>query len=160
MSLSPVILRILHLHGDPTILDGVNKISVGTIDLSTFDPVITQKLTIIIPNDVENLTGETEVEVTVEVKGLSTVRRTSTNLDYINLPAGYTAEIVSKNLEVVVRGPDASLKSVAPNNIRVVADLSDISTTGTIAVPVKVYIDGFTDVGAVGEYKLYVNVER
>ncbi|MGE4352649.1 MAG: YbbR-like domain-containing protein [Oscillospiraceae bacterium] len=152
--------KSITLAGDPTILDGVNKISVGTIDLSTFDPVFTQKFTIIIPNDVENLTGETEVEVTVEVKGLSTVRRTATNLDYINLPDGYRAEIVSKNLDVVIRGPEDSLSSVAANNIRVVADLTDVTTTGTMAVPVTVYVDGFTDVGAVGEYKIYVTLEH
>ncbi len=47
---------------------------------------MTKTCTIILPNDVENISGETEVEVTVEIKGLATARRTVTNLDYANLP--------------------------------------------------------------------------
>lgn len=148
------------LSGDPDILEGVNSISVGTIDLSTFDPVITQKYPILIPNDTECITGETEVEVTVEVKGLTTAKKTITNIDYKNLPEGMKAEIVSKSLEVVIRGNEDSVKAVASNNIRAVADLAEITTTGTIAVSVKVSIDGFTDVGAVGEYKVYITIER
>lgn len=149
------------LAGDPSILEGINRISVGTVDLSTFDPIITETYTPIpIPNDVENITGETEVEVTVEVKGLQTQRQTTTNLDYINLPTGMKAEIVSKNLDVTVRGPEKDIKSVAANNIRVVADLSSVTNVGTMAIPVKVHVDGFAAVGAVGEYKIYITIER
>lgn len=148
------------LAGDPAILDTLNSISVATIDLYTFDPIITKKCTIIIPNDVENITGETEVDVTVEVKGLHTARKTASNLTTNNLPSGFRAEIVSKNLDVVIRGTEESVKAVAANNIRVVGDLSGITTTGTTAVPAKVYVDGFADVGAVGEYEIYVTIER
>ncbi len=148
------------LAGDPVILDTLNSISVDTIDLATFDPVITKTCTIIIPNDVENITGETEVKVTVEVKGLQTARRTVTNLDYSGLPEGFRAEIVSRNQDVVIRGPEESVKAVASNNIRIVADLSGITTAGTTSVPAQVYVDGFRDVGAVGEYTVYVTVER
>jgi len=152
--------KSITLAGDSAVLDTLNKISVDTIDVSTFDPVITKTCSIIIPNDVENITGETEVEVTVTVKGLSTLRRTATNLVYTGLPEGHRAEIVNKNLNVVLRGPEESVKAVAVNNIRVVADLSDITTTGTIEVPVTVNIDGFSDVGAVGAYTVYVTIER
>ena len=148
------------LAGDPGILDTLNSISVDTIDLSTFDPAFTKRCTIMIPNDVENITGETEVKVTVEIKGLSTARRTATNLVTTNVPSGFKAEIVSKNLEVIIRGSEESVKAVAGNNIRAVADLSQVTTAGTTAVPVKVYIDGFADVGAVGEYEIYVTVEK
>jgi hypothetical protein len=100
------------------------------------------------------------VEVTVDIKGLTTARKTVTNLDYANLPEGFTAEIVSRNLEVVIRGEAGDVSEVAANNIRVVADLSEITTAGTTAVPAKVYVDGFANVGAVGEYRMYITVER
>lgn len=148
------------LSGDASILDGVNNISVGTIDLSTFDPIINQKYSIIIPNNTENITGTSEAEVTVEIVGLSTTRKTTTKLDYIDLPDGYKAEIVSQNLEVVLRGSDESLASVSSNNIRVVASLADVTTIGTMAVPVEIYVDGYSDVGAVGEYRIYVEISK
>ena len=152
--------KSITLAGDPAILDALNKISVDTIDVSTFDPVFTKTCTIIIPNEVENVTGETEVKVTVTVKGLKTARRTTTNLEVTGLPEGFKAEIVSKNLEVVLRGAENSVSAVAANNIRAVADLSGITTAGTTSVPVEIFVDGFTDVGAVGEYKMYVTIER
>ena len=152
--------KYVTLAGDPAVLDTLNKISVDTIDVSAFDPVITKTCSIIIPNEVENITGETEVTVTVSVKGLSTVKRTANNLVYTGLPEGFKATIVNKSMNVVLRGPDASVKAVANNNIRVVADLSGVTTVGAIEVPVEILVDGFSDVGAVGEYTAYVTIER
>jgi len=148
------------LAGDAETLSGLNRISVDTVNLSSFDPSMTKTCTIIFPNNVENLSGETEVEVTVEIKGLATARRNVTNLDYANLPEGFTAEIVSRSLDVVIRGEESDVQEVAANNIRVVADLSDITTAGTAAVPARVYVDGFANVGAVGEYRMYVTIDR
>lgn len=152
--------QTITLAGDPAVLDTLNKISVDTIDVATFDPTITKTCAIIIPNDVENITGETEVQVTVSVKGLATAKRTASNLVYTGLPEEFEADIVNKNINVVIRGPEESVREVANNNIRVVADLSGVTTTGTIEVPVEVLVDGFSDVGAVGEYTLYVTIER
>ena len=147
--------------GDAATLEGINSISVATVDLSTFNPVITRTYPLIIPNDVENMTGITEVEVTVEISGLSTKQATISNLNYIGLPEGFTADIISRSLSgVVLRGPADSVAAVASNNLRAVADLSEVTTTGTIAVPVEIYVDGFTDVGAVGEYSIYIDIQR
>ena len=152
---------MITIAGDASTLEGINSISVATVDLSTFNPVITRTYPIIIPNGVENVTGETEVEVTIEIKGLSTKVATVSNLNYIGLPSGYTADIVSTNISnVVLRGTAESVSAVASNNLRAVADLSAVTTTGTISVPVEIYVDGFTDVGAVGEYTIYVEVKR
>ena len=40
------------------------------------------------------------------------------------------------------------------------ADLSDITQTGDMYVPVKVELDGFTDAGAVGEYMIAISIRR
>ena len=42
--------------------------------------------------------------------------------------------------------------------MRVVADLTNYkATSGTVAVPAKVYVDGFSDAGAIGEYVVNVH---
>ena len=45
-------------------------------------------------------------------------------------------------------------------NIRVVADLTEYAdASGTIEVPVKVYVDGIEHVGAVGDYTVSVTLD-
>lgn len=52
------------------------------------------------------------------------------------------------------------LSKIASNNIRVVADLSDIgSTAGVFQPTAKVYVDGYTGVGAIGEYSVYIKIK-
>ena len=44
-------------------------------------------------------------------------------------------------------------------SVRIVADLSEYaSASGTIKVPVKVYVDGFDNAGAVGDYTVSVTL--
>ena len=45
-----------------------------------------------IPNGVENLTGETDVTVNVEIRGLATKQMTVTNIEVKNVTEGYVAE--------------------------------------------------------------------
>ena len=50
------------------------------------------------------------------------------------------------------------LDQIQSSNIRVVADLSEISQTGIMYVPVRVIVDGFTDAGAVGDYMIAIKI--
>ena len=60
---------------------------------------------------------------------------------------------------VILRGPEADVKAISEVNVRAVADLKDYGTaTGIVSVPVKITVDGSTTVGAVGEYRIYVNI--
>jgi len=146
--------------GDAEMLAGINKISLGTLDLSSFASSFEDTYTIVLDNDVTNVTGITEVKVTVEVIGLETKKFNVTNITTINGTSGRTASIVTENIEVILRGKSTVLSKIAANNIRVVADLSDIgSTAGVFQPPAKVYVDGFTGVGAIGEYSIYVKIK-
>ncbi len=151
--------KTVMLAGDAEILSGINQIVLGTVDLSQVDGTFTKTYDIVIPNNIENVTGVTEATVTVSVTGLATNKYTATNFQCINVPLGYTAVTVTQSIEVMLRGPEEDIEKVAANNIRIVADLSNIGqTTGMCSVEAKVYIDGFSDVGAVGTYNIVVNV--
>ena len=57
------------------------------------------------------------------------------------------------------------ISQIKPENIRAVADLSSFKeSTGTYMVPVKIYIDGFTDVGALkpasGENSISIEIRK
>ncbi len=151
------------LAGDSEILDGINKIVVGTIDLSNIASSFTETYPIVMPNNVENLTGETEVTVKVEIRGLATKKMNVTNIEVKNVTEGYKAEIITQSIEVTVRSTQAMLDLVAPNNLRAVVDLKDIGNTiGRFTMPAKIYVDGFSEneAGVVGDYNVVVLIER
>ena len=152
------------LSGDAEVLEGVNSILLDTIDLSKVDGTYSETYTIVIPNDTEIIGNTREVTVTIEIVGLDTkrVNISSENLSFINLTEGYTAEIMDTSLNnVTLRGLTADLAGVSAENVRAVADLTEYGTaTGIFAVPVKIYINGSTTVGAIGEYKLYISISK
>lgn len=145
--------------GDASVLDGINKISVGTIDLTSFASTFEDSYKIVLDNGLTNLTGTSEVKITVQVIGLETKKFKVTNITAANLPTGKTADIVTEDVEVTLRGSAEVLSKIQANNIRIVADLSGFSgASGVLEPAAKVYVDGFTDVGAIGEYKVYVDI--
>ncbi len=157
ITLDPATITIA---GDAEILAGINKISLGTIDLSSFASSYEDKRQIILDNAVTNVTGIKEVKVTIKVIGLETKKFNVSNITTINAPAGRTVSIVTENLEITLRGKSSVLSKIEANNIRVVADLSSIGTSSGVFDPIaRVYIDGFTDVGAIGSYSVYVKIK-
>ena len=152
------------LSGNAEVLEGVNSILLDTIDLSKIDGTHTETYTIVIPNDTEIIGSTREVTVTFEIIGLETKRVNIPfeNLSFINLTAGYTAEIMDTALNnVTLRGLAQNLESVSAENVRAVADMTGYGTaTGIFTVPVKIYVDGTTSVGAIGEYKLYISIAK
>jgi len=152
------------LSGDAEVLEGVNSILLDTIDLSKVDGTYSETYTIVIPNETEIIGNTKEVTVTLEVVGLDTKRVNIPveNLSYINMTEGYTAEIMDSSLNnVTLRGLAKDLEAVSAENVRAVADLTEYGTaTGIFAVPVKIYVDGTTAVGAIGEYKLYISIAK
>lgn len=152
--------KTVMLQGSESTLAGVNQITLGTIDLSkVVTSSVTQEFQIVIPNDTENLTGEAAATVTLTIVGLSSENITTTNIQLINKPEGYDARLVTTRVTVLVRGPAQVLELIADYNVRVVGDLSDVGeASGNLRVDAQVYIDGFSEVGPVGEYKVVVEV--
>ncbi len=149
--------------GDAATLEGINKISLGTIDLASFVSTLEEKFPIVLDNEVSNVTGLTEAKVTVEVLGLKTAIFNVSNISIINTPAGRTSSPVTEMVEVMLRGNQDVIDKVKANNIRAVIDLAEIgSNPGVFHVNAKIYVDGYTGVGAVcvdeDDYKLYVKI--
>lgn len=135
------------ISGDASVVDGVNQIELGSIDLSQVDERATFEFPILIPNQAKNISGDETATVTVELKGLTTRKLRAGSIEFINQPANLNAESLTSQLTVTVRGPSDQVALVASNNIRAVADLSNYSKAGTYEVPVTIYIDGYDSVG-------------
>ena len=131
------------------------------MDLTDFRTSFSETYTIPFDNSLRNISGITEAKVDVEVVGLTTESFTVKNISVTNLSEGLNASILSESIDVVIRGTEEQLSQLTAESIRAVADLSDYKdSTGTFMVPAKVYVDGFVDVGAVGDSQISVNISR
>ena len=151
----------LTLTGDTSILSEMNQIVLGTIDLTDFNTTYSDEFSIPLDNTLKNLTGLSTAEVVVEVVGLDTKVYRVTNITYVNAPDNAEVEVNTETLEVRVRGTEEQLRQIHAENITLVADLTDYQESeGAYMVPVRVRVDGFTDVGAVGDYTISVEIRK
>lgn len=151
----------LTLTGDSSILSGMNQIVLGTVDLTDFNTTFTEEYSIPLDNTLKNLTGLSTAEVTIEVVGLETKTYPVTNITCANVAEGTEVEIITESLEVRIRGTAEQLSQIHAENITAVADLTDYrESLGAYMPPVRIRVDGFTDVGAVGDYTISVEIRK
>lgn len=156
--ISPRTIMVAGSAGD---LEGVKEISLGDIDLAKVLGSDTLSFPITLAPELTNVSGVSEAAVTITVDGLTTATLEVVNIELINKPAGYTATAVTQSRQVQIRGPEEAVASVSPSQLRIVADLGQaVAATGTQTIPVKVYLDGRSDVGVVGEYNIVVSISR
>ena len=148
------------ISGDASVVEGINAIPVATIDTTSFSASLTDEFDIILPDGVENLTGTTTAEVTVEVLNMETPSFTVSDISSSGLPEGYSAEVITQSLPVTIRGSAEDLASIRAENLSAVADLSEISQTGDMTVNVRIRVDGFPNTGAIGTYQIAISVSR
>lgn len=148
--------------GDSRIIDDMESIEIGTIDLSSFSSGYEHTFAIELPDGVQNLTGVSDAKVTVEVNGSHTKTFTTSNIACKGVSNGYHATIDTKEIEVTLRAlSQDALNRVKPEDITVVADLSDYgSTTGQIIANAKVSVAGHDNVGAVGDVRVTVTIYK
>ena len=141
----------------------MNRISLATIDLGDFESTFGSEYRIIYDDGLKNLSGITEAKVSIEIVGLETRSYAvqQENMSCINVTEGYSAEVLSENLVVKLRGPKEQLEQVRGENIRVVADLKDFNTSvGQYMPPVKISVDGFPELGAMGDYTISIEIRK
>ena len=145
--------------GDPEVMGTLNYISLSpSLSLASFASTTEAVFTVQLPNDVENISGFTEVEVIFEVAGLSTKKFTVTNIDCVNVQSGFAAMPVTESLEVTVRAPQAVLDVIVPGAIRAQIDLTDFKTIGNTTHRVAILLDGYPEAGAIFEYNAVVSL--
>ncbi len=159
-SISPASIEI---SGSTDVLDGLNQIILGSVDLSRVMGAEKQTFQILLPNDVTNLSGVTQAELTLNINGLKTQTLNTDKIQLVHVPKGYKAQLITKELPVLVRGAADRVSLVKPFNLRAVVDLEDLNLpVGQHTVTAQVYLDGFTDVGVVvGDgYKVAIEISK
>ncbi|MCI8436279.1 MAG: hypothetical protein HFF59_03030 [Lawsonibacter sp.] len=139
---------------------GLEEISLGSVNLSNVEGTKPFTFPITLDPSLTNESGLTTATVTVTVEGLDTEVFAVSNIRTTPPPSGYEADVVTQSVLVTVRGPAEDLDKVDASQIRIVADLSNVTTLGTSVVPVRVYLDGIDTVGVIGTYSIVVNMSR
>lgn len=143
-------------------LAGLTSISLGEINLAQiFGTREVLSLPIDLDSSLTNVSGITEAAVTVAIHGLTTRILQVSNISFINKPEGYQADAVTQSCSIQIRGSQEAVEAVTASQLRIVADLSEMElSTGSQTIPVRVYLDGSSDVGVVGEYNIVVSLTR
>ena len=159
VSIDPQTIKIA---GDSRIVDDLEFIEIGTIDLSSFASGYEHVFAIELEDGMQNLTGVSEAKVTVEVAGTHTKTFTATNISCRGVSSGYHATIDTREVEVTLRALSSDvLDKIKADDISVIADLSDYgTTTGQVIVNAKVQVSGHDNVGAIGDVKVTVTIYK
>lgn len=159
-NISNVVLspETITVSGSEEDMAGLDEISLGSIDLGRVTEEREFTFPIALDPSLTNVSGITEATVTVTIAGLDTQTFDVTNLKTTNVPDGYLATITTQMIPVIIRGTEEDLLLIDESQIRIVADLSDVTTIGSTAVPVSVYLDAAGDVGVSGEYTMVVSI--
>ena len=125
-------------------------------------PNTTLTFPINLSDSLTNESGISEATVTLTITGLSMQEFEVDNIELINIPEGYSADLVTQSRVVLVRGTQEELDQLFQSQIQIVADLSQLSSTGVgrQTVPATVNVTGGGSAGAVGRYSVVVNLTR
>lgn len=142
------------------------SITLATINLS--DVLTDSELVFGIPlaDELTNYSGITSVTVKLDIPDdLDTTTIDVSRIDCINVPDGWIPEVMTQILSVKIRGNKDLIPEITEENLRVVADLSNINQAeGQYNVPVKIYLDSVAssgDLGVLGtEYKVVIQIRE
>ena len=118
-------------------------INLATIDLGSVRDGYELTFPVPLADELKNLSGLTDIRVTIIFKK-QVVSQTfaATRIQYIHNPEGWNVDIVTKEVPVEIRGSQELMEELTAENIRIVADLQNITPTpGQQIVPVNVRLD-------------------
>lgn len=142
--------QTLRVAGSESALDAMGEsFVVGTINLAEITHSGSVSLPINLPAGVRNLTGETEVTAEIIISGLSMKDLTVNKIRTTGVPEGTRAEIVTKSMEVTVRGPSAAVGRVESSDVTLVVDLTGAEPGTSTYKAVFEFADGFESLGVV-----------
>lgn len=157
VKISPASIRI---KGEPSALEGLTSIVLLQLDEKKITDDISQTASIMLPDDVENVSGIRTADITVTHKGTTTREVVVSNLSVVNTGSlKYTID--SPNIVVKFRGARTFLSLLNQNNITATIDLGYLNNaSGTVSVPVTITVSNTLsgNVYEIGEYKIDVTI--
>lgn len=114
----------LAISGSSAALDLLEQLDLGTVNLATITEATERVFDIELPVGVTNRTGISQATVKISFPGLSTKELLITEFVPINVPEGMTADILTKEMKLVFRGPAAEISGLSAADVRVMVDFT------------------------------------
>lgn len=152
--------KTIKVAGSEQVLEELNEIVLGTINLA--DYLETTEFTYTIPTleGVTNLSGITDVTAKLSFPSLSTADFTVENFTLVNVPEGMKAELITAKLTIKIRGLSADILRLKPEDIVATVDFTDAQLgTSTFKVNVS-FGEAFSSLGAVGSNTVTATVTQ
>lgn len=120
--IDPVTLSVAGREED---LEKLTEVELGTVNLKDItDDSWSQEFTIVLPEGITNLTGESVAKVTITFPDLATKEITVTNPRAVNIPEGLEVTVQTKQLVITLRGPKAQIEKISASDLDVSFDLT------------------------------------
>lgn len=148
----------IQISGSDTQLEGLDSLTIGTINLSEILEDQTLTFPIVLPEGVANQTGVEQVTVTIELPRLKTKTLRITSISAVNVPEGLQADIITKALQVTVRGPSSLISQIKAEDLSAVINLAE-AQAGNVTMKAEIRVsESFAGVGALDTYTVSANL--
>lgn len=148
--------KTIRVSGSASLLDDLDVLQIGTIDLGTLEAGLALNFDIVLPEGLTNETGISQAKVDVKFPNLMVKTFQVDNIVLENIPQGMEAELITQLLEVKLRGPAGLMENITAADIKAVVDLSQ-AAAGTDKFAVQIVLDSeFAGLGALNSYTVMV----
>ncbi|MBE6929306.1 MAG: hypothetical protein E7463_03410 [Ruminococcaceae bacterium] len=141
----------------------LENIELTTVDLaSTFDSY-NGKLPIVVPEGFELLGEQKHAQVNISFQGITNLTFRTDDIELINVPDGYHAELREKEMAVTVRGPSDMVAGLVSGDVSLQVDMRGrtLAVSGSLAIPATVILgENVQELGVFGTYTVYVDYEK
>ena len=149
---------LIQISGSDALLEGLDELVVGSVDLGMITEDASMTFPIVLPEGVTNQTGVEQVNVEIKLPELATKTVKVTKITYAHAPNGLSVEIITKALQITVRGPESMIEQIQGTDLTVVVNLAE-AQVGTVTTRAEVEINSaYPGVGVIGTYPVSVNL--
>ncbi len=158
LKIDPASIRVC---GSELLLEDLEEIVLGTVDLSTLEENYTETYTIALPEGVTNMTGKTEATVTIQFVGLTVREFEVSQIEVINVPEGLDYELLNEVVKVRLRGASGLINQLKSEDVVLTVDLSGKEIGSfTIKPTITFKGDQYADLGAVGPHSVSIALKE
>ena len=155
--------KTLNVAGPETQIDRLSRLSIGTIDLSTFALNKVYEMPIELPTGIHLLDNLTSITVSFDSSRLETktMNLPAACVQVVNLPSTYTLTVETERLmNVTLCGPSGSLEALTPEQVVIEIDADDFSVAlGQQNIACRLYVPSNGKIFALGSYVMQCKIE-
>ena len=155
--------KTLNVAGPETQIDRLSRLSIGTIDLSTFALNKVYEMPIELPTGIHLLDNLTSITVSFDSSRLETktMNLPAACVQVVNLPSTYTLTVETERLmNVTLCGPAGSLEALTPEQVVIEIDADDFSVAlGQQNIACRLYVPSNGKIFALGSYVMQCKIE-